>query len=919
MKYVSIDIETLGLDPEWCDVIEFGAVIDDLASPIETLPRFHCYITRPGNKYRGEPYAMAMHSKILYRIANREHGFTYTPHDLLDEVFASWLTQHEMLIEGDPVRKSITIAGKNFATFDLNFLKKLGFGKLSHYKHRIIDPGSMFLKINDQMVPGLKDCMTRANVEGEVDHTAVEDAIDVIKCVRYKLWNNNRTDLQEVIESADPEKRPKKFDVFERVNGELTRVATFFSRIQAEEYIASKSEAVEDLIPTKDFPHAHWGFTEFNPVQSRLMETYDGESNIAIAAATSAGKTVCAEMYMSYEVRERGGKALYVGPLKALAKEKEGDWKSSDHHFNDKNISICTGDFRLTKARIKELDRADIIVMTPEMLASRCRNHKSEKSGFLKDIGTVVFDESHLLTVPSRGDHIEVALMKLTEINPDVRIVLLSATMPNVNEICEWVSHITDRDTYYLESEYRPCPLNVWYETYYDGDRQYDDKEAQKVGTAMGIVEYYPDDKFLIFVHTKRTGKLMLEQLKRNKIKAEFHNADLALDKRLKVEKSFKEDKDFRVIVATSTLAWGLNLPARRVIIVGVHRGLAEVENYDIWQMIGRSGRVGLDPRGDAYVLVPESTKKETIARIKKKRKIESTLLEYLGTAEQPHYKTLAFHIVAEIHQGNVKTKEGFHQWYRYSLAHHQDLNFGDAEIDRTIDLLQKNRVIYVDKDTGEYKTSPIGIVASIFYYSPFDVADLRKNFKWVFETHRDKDDFAVAMALGSVDTHKFGIVNKQEKAEMDAFRKKVESAFGDTRFTQGAIKAGAAYFNMMRGRKSSALLAFQSMLMSDMDRKFQVIHSIDSMSEKWDQKDWFNTLNMRLKYGVTPDLVELCGIPNVGAARARRLKAQRIKDIDDFLSYSDKDLAGIMKCSEKLATEAKAGARLINIKKMMP
>ena len=674
-----------------------------------------------------------------------------------------------------------------------------------------------------------------------------------------------------------------------------------------------------DLVPTKDFPHGYWKFLEFNPVQSRLMETYQGNSNIAIAAATSAGKTVCAEMYMSYEVRERKGKALYVGPLKALAKEKEDDWKRDDHHFHDLNVSICTGDFRLTKARVKELDRADIIVMTPEMLASRCRNHKSEKSHFLKDIGTVVFDESHLLTVPSRGDHIEVALMKLTDINPDVRIVLLSATMPNVNEICEWVCHITGRDTYYLESEYRPCPLNVWYETYYDGDKTYDDKEAQKVGTAAGIVEYYPDDKFLIFVHTKRTGKLMLETLSRLKIKAEFHNADLTLDKRLKVEKAFKEDKDFRVVVATSTLAWGLNLPARRVIIVGVHRGLQEVENYDIWQMIGRSGRVGLDPRGDAYVLVPESTKKETITRIKKKKRIESTLLEYVGTEEQPHYKTLAFHIVAEIHQGNVKTKEGFHQWYRYSLAHHQDLNFGDAEIDATIDLLQKYRVIYIDKETGEYKCAPAGIVASIFYYSPFDVADLKRNFHWVFEGRRDNDDFAVAMALGSVDTNKFIIVNKDERAEMDAFRRKIETTYGDSRFTNGAIKAGAAYFNMLRGRKSMHLLAFQSMLQSDMDRKFQVIHAIDSMSEKWEKKDYFDVLNMRLRYGVTPDLVELCGIPNVGAARARRLKDQRIKSVDDFLNYSTKDLAKIMKCSEKLAEEAKAGARLTKLKSMMP
>ena len=238
MRYVSIDIETLGLDPEWSDTIEFGAVIDNLTSPLEELPRFHCYITRPGNKYRGEPFAMAMHSKILMRIANREHGFIYTPHDLLDEVFASWLEEQGMLDKEDDSKKSVSIAGKNFATFDLNFLKRLGFGQKTKYKHRIIDPGSMFLEADDPQVPGLKDCMMRAGVDKEVEHTAVEDALDVIKCIRYKLCNGST--LQSVIENADPQNKKEKFDVYERHNEKLVCVATFFSKDAAEDYVRGK-------------------------------------------------------------------------------------------------------------------------------------------------------------------------------------------------------------------------------------------------------------------------------------------------------------------------------------------------------------------------------------------------------------------------------------------------------------------------------------------------------------------------------------------------------------------------------------------------------------------------------------------------------------------------------------------------------
>ena len=95
-----------------------------------------------------------------------------------------------------------------------------------------------------------------------------------------------------------------------------------------------------ELVPMSKYPHASWPFENFNPVQSRLFEYYEGESNIAIAAATSAGKTVSAEMYMAYEARVRGGKSVYIGPLKALAKEKEIDWTDPDHHFKDLKISI---------------------------------------------------------------------------------------------------------------------------------------------------------------------------------------------------------------------------------------------------------------------------------------------------------------------------------------------------------------------------------------------------------------------------------------------------------------------------------------------------------------------------------------------------------------------------------------------------
>jgi replicative superfamily II helicase len=670
-----------------------------------------------------------------------------------------------------------------------------------------------------------------------------------------------------------------------------------------------------NLVPTSKYPFAKWPFADFNPVQSRLIETYQGDSNIAIAAATSAGKTVCSEMYLAYEIRKRGGKGIYVAPLKALAKEKEQDWTDSSHHFGDLKTFIATGDFRFTTKRLKEMEDSQLIIMTPEMLASRCRNHKSHKSKFLYEVGTVVFDESHLLTVPFRGDHIEVALMKLSEINPNIRIVLLSATMPNVDEICGWVSDMTGRDTYYLESDYRPCPLNIHYETYFDGDRSYDDKEIQKVGTACAIVEYYSNDKFLIFVHTKRTGHLMVETLDRYGVKAEFHNADLTLKERLSLEDRFKNDKSFRCLVATSTLAWGLNLPARRVIVTGVHRGLNEVENYDIQQMIGRAGRPNYDSRGDAYILIPESEKEGWIKRLKLKLPIRSTLLDFVGKAENPHYKTLAFHIVAEIHQGNVKTKESFKDWFKRSLAYYQDHAFDDQVIEKTLGLLEQFKAIYIDDD-GLYQCTAIGKIASMFYYSPFDVSDLCRNFKFLFDEKCEGDDFAISIALGNIDTYRWVICNKWEKEVIVQYQSKIEKMYGKGKFTDGAIKIGCVYFNMLKGKKDVPHIGpLTGMLLGDLDRTMQVLAAIDGMFCKWDRLQWFRNLGMRLKYGVESDLVELCQIPNVGAARAKKLKAKKVKTVSDFLSLNAITLANIMKCGLKVAEEALEGARLIQLK----
>jgi len=626
-----------------------------------------------------------------------------------------------------------------------------------------------------------------------------------------------------------------------------------------------------DLVETKNFPYATFPFEKFNPVQSRVFDFYEQDANAVIAAATSAGKTVVAEMFLSHELKVRKGKGLYLGPLKALTQEKIDDW-TGEHHFKGNNISICTGDYRLTADRVKELEEANLILMTSEMLNSRCRNDKSEKNQFLRDIGTVIVDESHLLTVPNRGDHLEVGLMKFTKINPNARIVFLSATMPNVDQISEWLSYsLTGKETYLLESQYRPCPLTVYYERCWDGGRSYEENEISKVQHALSLIESYPEDKFLIFTHTKKTGELMKRQLLSVKEDCEFHNADLDKNKRLELQKRFKDDPKFRCIVATSTLAWGLNLPARRVIVLGVHRGINnDVDNFDIQQMVGRAGRVGYDPRGDAYVLLPQSNYDHYKRKLQTPQNITSHLLANVGK----RYKVLAFHLVSEIHHGEIKTREDIRTWYSRSLAHWQEKNLDNEILESTVELL-KNCGAIIEDEEG-FKVTSIGRISSMFYYSPFDVADLKKNFSFLFKGNRDNDDHALALALGNTDTFRLGIASNAEKDAMGPFLNRSYNI--NPTLKDPAIKAAFGYYEVLRGANNPTFAGFMRNIQRDFPRTLEVLNAIDGMNCKWGKKEFFRILNLRIRYGVKAELVGLCEIPNIGKVRAEKLWAAKIR-----------------------------------------
>lgn len=221
MKYCSIDIETTGLDTENCQVLSIGAVIEDTndIKPLDELPTFHGVIKR--RNISGETYAINMNQDLI-QIMNRymtadlqedrdlieaTSGMKFYDEQEIVQEFYYWLAQNGFIDFNDPgsggyvnVRNGqmvpaitnktkpvhITVAGKNFATFDLKFLLKLPRWKqLIKVRQRILDPSILYINwTEDESLPSLGTCKRRANLPEEIAHDAVEDSKDVILLLR---------------------------------------------------------------------------------------------------------------------------------------------------------------------------------------------------------------------------------------------------------------------------------------------------------------------------------------------------------------------------------------------------------------------------------------------------------------------------------------------------------------------------------------------------------------------------------------------------------------------------------------------------------------------------------------------------------------------------------------------------------------
>jgi len=519
-------------------------------------------------------------------------------------------------------------------------------------------------------------------------------------------------------------------------------------------------------------------------------------------------------------------------------------------------------------------------------MAVRCRHHEAEGS-WVKDVSVLVVDEAHFLSSEGRGDHLEHSLVLFTSIAPDARLVLLSATLRNANEIAFWLGHITRRKIVVIESAYRPSKLNVHLAGYISPGghpwTRYAKEEAVKIQETMGLVEEHPKDQWLVFVHAKGTGGKVLAALQEKRIPAAFHSADLDLDERSKVEENFRSGK-IRVLVATSTLAYGLNLPARRVAVVGVERGFNEVDPLDVIQECGRAGRPRYDTEGDAYVVISAEKVRKWDEYLKKGIDVRSALAEKIG-----------FHLIGEVTEKRVNTPKAVLQWAERTLAWAQKIVTAE-DIIRTVGCYRVEGLIQQDaREGGEvplgstnddiFSATTLGVIASKNYFDPLDVVSWKRNLQTLQTRDLGRNTAAIAWALASVPSMMKGFIAKNLKEEASDYLGKIHAL--NLRVPSNGALALATCLDLWMSREEAILKPHRAVFHAfvvDAERVLNCLEQIATrvLNARWG-RDYWEMLLMRLQYGVGWEEADLCTLPGIGKVHAGRLLGAGIHTVEEL------------------------------------
>ncbi|MDS0279040.1 ATP-dependent DNA helicase [Halomicroarcula sp. S1AR25-4] len=722
------------------------------------------------------------------------------------------------------------------------------------------------------------------------------------------------------------------------------------------------------------------GIEELYPPQAEAVDAGVTQGqNIVAAIPTASGKTLVAELAMLSAVA-RGGKALYIVPLRALASEKQAEFEQFEQYGLE--IGVSTGNYESDGGWLGD---KDIVVATSEKVDSLVRND----APWLEELTCVVSDEVHLVDDGQRGPTLEVTLAKLRRLNPDLQTVALSATIGNADELATWL------DAELVDSDWRPIELQKG--VHYGQALHVEDGSQRRLAvqnnekpTAAVVRDTLQDDydedgnlveaggSSLVFVNSRRNAEAAAgrlgstvrphltseEEAELADVAAEirgvsdtetsddladaveqgaaFHHAGLARGHRELVEDAFR-DRLVKVVCATPTLAAGVNTPSRRVVVRdwrrydGTAGGMQPLSVLEVHQMMGRAGRPGMDPYGEA-VLVASSHDE-----------LDELFERYVWADPEPVRSKLAAepamrtHILATVASGFARSRSGLLEFLEETLYASQTDETGRLErvVDDMLTYLERNEFLEIDGGDGEARSASkssgdeprdeldatsLGHTVSSLYLDPMSAAEIIDGLRdWQrsaaesttagaaeggFTTASElADEQAAAGEADPDDISALGLYHlvsrtpdmyqlylrsgDREEYEMELYEREDEllgptpSEFEDDRFEDwlSALKTARLLEDWADEVEEDTITERYGVGPGDIRGKVEtaewLLGAAESLASEidTDAARAVSEARIRVEHGVREELVDLAGVRGVGRKRARRLFEAGIGD----------------------------------------
>jgi len=686
----------------------------------------------------------------------------------------------------------------------------------------------------------------------------------------------------------------------------------------------------------------------FEPQEKAFKTGVLSGKNLVLAIPTSSGKTLVAEICMLKAILDGRGKALYLVPLKSLAREKYIDFKKYEELGITTAMSV--GDYDSPGRSLKD---ADIVVVTTERADSLVR-HKTE---WINNVGIVVADEVHLINDKKRGPTLEMVLAKLMQIVENIQIIALSATISNADQIAEWLK------AEMVKSTWRPVPLSEG--VYLDGKIDFFQngriksraiKRERKMELADITCDTLDDNgQVLIFVSSRRStvavAKKLASSLRRyitedaihllakgaKKIAsspsapeasktlarlvangAAFHHAGLDNKERVLVEDYFK-DNLLKVIVATPTLAAGVNLPARRVIIRDYRRFDQDQGSYAIpvleyKQMAGRAGRPKYDDYGEAVLFARTEPEHDFLID-------NYTLSEPEEiTSKLASPRAVRSHLLASIASEMTQNREEIDSLIAGTFFSHQN---GQLEMDHHISSalgFLENGGLIETSSSIMFSATPLGKRASRLYIDPYTAILLRDIFT---ETNKHSTLGLLHLICYTPDQP----VTYVTQAETDEYSTLLYNQLNELMVEPPMEEEGPrAYSDFLAQLKTASLLHDWISEKTDNNITEQYNVGMGDVHRFVRSAEWLtyaaaeiarivdapthiaplHNLRSRLRYGVRTNILELVSLRGVGRIRGRMLHNHGFTNLADLYKVPIEELARIPTIGSSIAESIK-------------